>query len=258
LFVIDLDRGHADGIDGCASFSAPIEDAGEEFPTEGPATRTPRGGFHIYLRQPVGRAPLGNSNRNLPPGIDIRGNGGFVIAPGSVMADGTYYEAEAGWPDLAEAYAAGTIPVVPDWFAYGLEWREPVDERCPSVLPVVEGDAAERQRRMRRIMDFIIGDLASLPPHSGRNSALNNAAARIVGNAVWGSISEHEAWGALRAACHRNGLLTEDGERACHATFKSGWTFGLANPLNPPRDRLADGGVKIQLESKLKQKDGVG
>jgi hypothetical protein len=100
LFVIDLDRNHADGIDGCASFDALIEDTGEDFPTTGPATTTPRGGCHIYLRQPMGREPLGNSNRNLPPGIDVRGEGGFMIAPGSVMADGTFYEGVAGWPDL--------------------------------------------------------------------------------------------------------------------------------------------------------------
>jgi hypothetical protein len=236
LFVIDLDRGHADGVDGVSAFDKLLDDAGEDFPFDGPATKTPRGGFHIILRQPVGRAPLGNSNRNLPPGIDIRGAGGFVIAPGSIMATGEFYESEPSGPDLYDVYPAG-IPVVPDWLVYGLEWREPVSLRYPPS-PAVVGDAAERQRRMRRIMDLICGDLARMPPESGRNNALNVAACRIAGNSVWGSISESEAWAALHAACHWNGLLNEDGERACYATFLSGWRFGIAKPLSPPRERL--------------------
>jgi len=50
--------------------------------------RTPSGGLHLYYRHPGGRV---RSQANWMPGIDIRGNGGQGVGPGSVI-DGKYYE----------------------------------------------------------------------------------------------------------------------------------------------------------------------
>jgi hypothetical protein len=48
LFVLDFDRNHAEGVDGCASFDALLDETGEEFPFEhAPAVWTPSGGAHI-------------------------------------------------------------------------------------------------------------------------------------------------------------------------------------------------------------------
>jgi Bifunctional DNA primase/polymerase, N-terminal len=109
-----------------------LHETGQEYPFgDAPSVITMNGGYHVYAKQPVGRAPLGNSNRNLPPGIDVRGAGGYVVAPSSVMSTGQFYEPVPAFPDLAEAYAAGTIPTVPDWIVDGIEWRPPVEERGP-------------------------------------------------------------------------------------------------------------------------------
>jgi Bifunctional DNA primase/polymerase, N-terminal len=130
LLVFDFDRNHQEGVDGCANFDALLDETGEEFPFDRtPTVWTPSTGAHVYTKQPIGRDPLGNSNRNLPPGIDVRGNGGYVIAPGSVRSDGIYYEAAPGSPDLIESYVNGTIPEVPAWLVAGIEWR---DDRAPS------------------------------------------------------------------------------------------------------------------------------
>ena len=48
-------------------------------------TATARGGVHLFFKQPNGE-PLGNGRGELPDGIDVRGSGGFVIAPGAVAA----------------------------------------------------------------------------------------------------------------------------------------------------------------------------
>jgi hypothetical protein len=51
-----------------------------------PATtrvRTGGGGVHIYLRYPEGQK-ITNSPGDLPPGLDVRGEGGYVLAPPSV------------------------------------------------------------------------------------------------------------------------------------------------------------------------------
>jgi hypothetical protein len=51
---------------------------------------TPRGGRHLYLIVPDGRPMPGNSVGRLAPGIDTRGDGGYVLAPPSVVAGRRY------------------------------------------------------------------------------------------------------------------------------------------------------------------------
>jgi putative DNA primase/helicase len=55
-------------------------------------SRTPRGGLHLYYRMPV-ENDIGNRVGLLGKGsrIDIRGNGGYVIAPPSLRNDGVAY-----------------------------------------------------------------------------------------------------------------------------------------------------------------------
>jgi hypothetical protein len=51
----------------------------------GPCARTPNGGAHFYY------LPTGYPNRvGIAPGLDWRGDGGYVAAPPSVTRDGTY------------------------------------------------------------------------------------------------------------------------------------------------------------------------
>jgi hypothetical protein len=49
------------------------------------------GGEHIYFRTPPRRAPIKNSIGQLGPGIDVRGLGGYVIAPPSRHISGQHY-----------------------------------------------------------------------------------------------------------------------------------------------------------------------
>jgi hypothetical protein len=119
LIAIDLD---VKKIDGVAAFDRLLDEHGGELP-RCPVTRTPSGGFHLIFRQPSGRQPLGNAIGALPKGIDVRGDGGNLIAPGSVMATGEFYDGVAGWPDLAESYAAGAIPEIPGWLIEIIETR---------------------------------------------------------------------------------------------------------------------------------------
>ena len=65
----------------------------------------------------------------------------------------------------------------------------------------------------------------------GRNQALNDAALALGGLAAYGVLDHDAAWFELRVACRINGLLDEDGERQCLATFDSGWQAGLNHEL---------------------------
>jgi hypothetical protein len=112
LIVIDADR-HG-GPDGVAALDGLAAQHGG-LPV-GPATNTAGGGIHRIFRQPNGQ-PLGNSRGALPMGIDVRGKGGWIVAPGSVRPDGAMWAVAGGTPPLADAFQAGTIPILPDWIA---------------------------------------------------------------------------------------------------------------------------------------------
>jgi hypothetical protein len=52
---------------------------------------SPSGSIHYYLRRPGNGIKIRNSASELGPGIDVRGDGGLVIAPPSVNLDGRAY-----------------------------------------------------------------------------------------------------------------------------------------------------------------------
>jgi hypothetical protein len=79
LVVIDLDR-HPGGADGVEAFNKLIRNNGLLPPC--PTVRTPSGGYHLYFSQANGEA-FGNGRGALPLGIDVRGAGGWTVAPGA-------------------------------------------------------------------------------------------------------------------------------------------------------------------------------
>lgn len=90
LVVLD-----ADGTEGVASLDA------LHVPRETWISRTGRasGGLHVFFRHPGG-CTIGN-RAGLRPGLDVRGDGGYVILPPSVHASGRAYEwvnPPAWWP----------------------------------------------------------------------------------------------------------------------------------------------------------------
>lgn len=60
------------------------------------SVKTPRGGEHYYLRHPGGH--VANSAALLGAGIDVRGDGGYVLAPPSIGANGNVYEVDERAP----------------------------------------------------------------------------------------------------------------------------------------------------------------
>lgn len=97
LHVIDLDTAHGaqppprwagarHGADVLAQLAA---QADQPFPGDTYTVHTPSGGTHLYFRIPPG-LHLRNTVARLGWRIDSRGSGGYVVAAGSVRADGPY------------------------------------------------------------------------------------------------------------------------------------------------------------------------
>jgi Bifunctional DNA primase/polymerase, N-terminal/AAA domain/Primase C terminal 2 (PriCT-2) len=87
IFVIEADTPEGHDVDGIASLKA-LEEKHGPLPETLMAV-SPSGSVHYYFNYPKG-ASIKNSASNIAPGVDVRGEGGMVIAPPSVRKDGQY------------------------------------------------------------------------------------------------------------------------------------------------------------------------
>jgi len=101
FFVVDLDSGHAEGVDGVESLKKYCLENGHEFPQTLSAT-TAGGGRHLYFRMPSDGTDIRNTVTRLP-GVETRGTGGYVIVPPSVNQEtGKSYQ----WDDPSQPIVA--------------------------------------------------------------------------------------------------------------------------------------------------------
>jgi hypothetical protein len=82
FFAVDLDRYHKDYDE-----SKALEIIPDNIIT--PTSRTPRGGMHLLFQWPKGGEVL-NSASLLAPGVDVRGEGGYIVLPPSTNGTGVY------------------------------------------------------------------------------------------------------------------------------------------------------------------------
>lgn len=221
LIVIDCDR-HG-GPDGVAAFLGLIERYG--LPAGVPVVETPSGGRHYVFTQPEGE-PLGNATGELPKGIDVRGSGGYVIAPGAALPDGRAWRQIAG-PDLAGAFICGMIPVLPAWLEGMLRPRpRPREERRPLPNPAPRAAVGMREEEYARAALEAECAKVAETAEGGRNQALNVAAfsAGTLIGAGW--IGRDECEAALCEAALASGLDEDE----TMATIASGVVAGMSKP----------------------------
>ncbi len=237
LVVIDADR-HPGAPDGVAAIQRVV---GGPLTWIGcPVVATAGGGRHLIFRQPEVE-PFGNSSGSLPKGIDVRGLGGYIVAPGSTRADSSSWAAVEGSPDLATAFEAGTIPTLPEKIAALIRARperaaSPIATAMQSALrPKADVGARERGCAAKALAD----ESAKLANYGKgeRNTRLNNAALAMGEMVGAGWISESEVRSALRSACESNGYIQDKGRPAFDATFASGMKKGNGQPRKPLEDR---------------------
>lgn len=105
IVVVDLDIDEDKGLDGYHTLQD-WERKNGEFPESWRAI-TGRGGYHLYFK-----APLGYEVRNragIIEGVDVRGEGGYVVAPPSIHSNGHRYEWEFAPEDGELASVNDTI-----------------------------------------------------------------------------------------------------------------------------------------------------
>lgn len=82
------------------------------FPETPLAVRTGGGGAHFYYHYPTGET-IGNRAKILSRQIDLRGEGGYIVAPPSIHPNGTHYE----WLSRNHEQLESVPIFLPEWIA---------------------------------------------------------------------------------------------------------------------------------------------
>lgn len=209
LVVLDVDPAHG----GDATLEALLTDHGPL--PEGLVVRTGSGGRHLYFAHPGG-VVRNDNGRRLGPGLDIRGDGGYIIAPPSRHATGGLYHWEA---------QRHVLPPLPDWIEARL--RQPVKPSLPpppAVPPSGRRTSAWARAALERELDRV-----SASPEGARNDTLNRASFSLSQIVAGGALDGPEVEHLLLERALAAGLS----EREARATITSGFSAGARQPRGP-------------------------
>jgi hypothetical protein len=186
-------------------------------------TSTTGKGRHLWFRA-EGEIPCSNDGK-VSAHLDIKGDGGYVVAPPSIHPNGTAYR----WAnDLPPA-------VAPRWLI-DLARRRPKPPAIPhsSPRPTTARISTARSSAAygHSALEGEIEALSNTAP-GNRNHALNRASfclhQLVAGSELDGAEVERGLWEGAKA----NGLLADDGPNKIRCTIESGREGGLRQP----RDR---------------------
>jgi Bifunctional DNA primase/polymerase, N-terminal len=185
-----------------------------------PPTReaiTGGGGRHLLFKY-VG--PIQSTASRIAPGIDTRGDGGYIVAPPSIHPNGLRYR----W-----AHDCTELAIAPDWLVR-LARTKPstISERALAAVrsspPNGQPGGAYGNVALER---EVAGLAASLPGY--RNHFLNRVGFRLFQLVAGGELDQGLVEDRLIEACHANGLIKDDGLRSVLATIASA-RAGLQHP----------------------------
>jgi hypothetical protein len=208
FFVVDLDvKNGGQGLEWLAANQHRL-----------PRTRTHKtrsGGQHLLFQWPEGRT-VRNSASRIAPGVDVRGNGGYIIAPPSPdyeIADHSALAEAPAWlldlidpPKAPEAPRSASAPrQANDGTRYGMT---ALDNECQAILSAADG---------------------------AKHDTLNRAAFSIGGLVAAGELIEGPAFAALASALAGIRHRCEDFP-AAQKTLAGAFRAGMAKPREaPPR-----------------------
>lgn len=224
LLVLDVDLPHGPG-----SLTRLEHEHGPLPPTC--EQRTGSGGRQLLFAHPD--RPVGN-RAGVLAGIDVRGEGGYVVVPPSLHATGNRY-----------AWTSRTAPAAPpDWLLAIIEPR--IDRPQPTVLhtpTMPTPDGSRRHRYAAAALQSELGGLAAAVEGT-RNATLNRAAFSL-GQLVGAGLLDHDEVAAhLERVAEGLGL----GPIEIRRTVASGLVAGFNQPRSisdPPRPRAAAPDVSL-------------
>src|SRR5215813_6194441 len=177
---------------------------------------TPRGGKHLFFAWDP-NIDIRNSESKVGPGIDVRGNGGYVILPPSRSGTGGAYQWDPNSPR--------TFAPAPPWLV---------------MLAKAKKVSAYAKAALERECKTVA---AALP--GTRNSALNKAAFNLGQLIGGGALDEQEVRDRLFEAAETCRLVADDGAAKALNTIDSGITAGKQQPRTRPQSSSQSGARPI-------------
>ena len=175
-----------------------------------PATlgaKTGSGGIHRFFTW--NGYNIKNSSKRIAPGIDVRGDGGYVILPPSPHPDGGQYK----WLDKSEIIHA------PDWLCQKAE-KPPQQEYTPISTGITTYGQSALTQEMTNMM---------AAPEGTRNQTLNNAALKLGSLVAGGQLDENTVKNALMSCAMTIGLQKNEASKTIHSGFQK----GIQTPRKP-------------------------
>jgi bifunctional DNA primase/polymerase-like protein len=196
--------------------------AGRELPPTF-TVRTPRNGVHLVFAAIPGRE-IRNSAKKIAPGVDVRGGGGYLVAPGSVLDSRAYSEPVRLANGGRYVRIDGRPPApLPGWLA-DLILAKPEPAPRGSARPIASGTGygcaalraeAEKVTSTRR---------------GSRNHHLNVSAFKMGQLMVDGVLEMEVIFTTMMSAAADCGLVADDGAAQCERTIRGGIAAGAASP----------------------------
>ncbi len=167
---------------------------------------TPRGGRHLYWTWLASGPEIRNSASRIGKGLDVRGEGGSIVLPPSVLADGRGYR----WVKTG----AGTFADAPDWLVKIVLPRPaaPRPEPRPPPADIEQYVASAAASELRELATAQAGT---------RNDALNRAAFNLGQFVKAGALPEDWTRGQLEAHAAVAGLSILEARRTIDSAFRA-------------------------------------
>ena len=179
------------------------------------------GGRHFYFRAPD--VPLGTSRGNLPAQIDVRGDGGQVVLPGSVHPEtGMLYE----WLASHSPNDVEVAPLPEHILALilgGAQRRSAAPRGFAQVDPLGRGEDAGATRLFAKHIDKLAN------AKEGSRNELLNKASFVAGSLVAAGRLDRAK---VEKQLHETALGVGLGAPEVRRTIESGIRAGLAKPLH--------------------------
>jgi hypothetical protein len=228
VWAIDPDAPRNGSPDGVANWTEIVAKRGGIPHTH--THKTPNGGQHLLFKWREDR-PVTNSEGGLSGlGINVRGEGGYIVVPPSVMANGRAYE-------IAEPFHFFNFAEAPEWL-YDLILPKPPAlspaQSAPSISqqalatvrsPSVTHSTAYADAALRGEYDAVAS-----APRGGRNNQLNISTFKLATLVGAGALTVQAVETAMLEGAIACGLVADDGLDKCLATIRSALSAGIRAP----------------------------
>jgi hypothetical protein len=248
VWAIDPDAPKHGSPDGVANWAELVARHGRIPHTH--AHNTPNGGQHLLFKWRDDR-PVNNREGGLRGlGINVRGEGGYIVVPPSCMADGRAYEiaepldffnfADApDWLyDLILSKSPASSPTVPTQSTPSISQQAMATVRSPAGTHRAYADAA-----LRGEYEAVVS-----ASHGGRNNQLNSSTFKLATLVGAGVLTEQEVETAMTEAAGVCGLVADDGRDKCLATIRSGLSAGVRSPRDIPERHVEKASEKSEAQ----------